>query len=92
MLHEVHVRLHPHLGVDVVALELAHERVERDAGVLAFARELLDAVHERVLVRPVERIAGLEGQHGLDKRRPAQELAGGPNITVPGPESAATAS
>ena len=56
------VGLHAGRGRDVVALELADEGVEHDAGLLAvLAQDHLGAVDQRVLVGAVQRVAGLEG-------------------------------
>src|SRR5439155_52527 len=56
---------HAHVGVHVVALGLADEGVETRAGVVPGAEQRLEPVDERVLVRAMERVARLEGDHAL---------------------------
>ena len=62
---ELAVAAHAHHGGHVVALELADQRVQHDAGEVALAGEPLGARHERVLVRAVQRVARLEGERAL---------------------------
>ena len=71
--HECLVGLHAGGGRNIVALELADERVQHNAGLLArLAQDALGTVDEGVLVSAVERVAGLEGDRllpalGLDE-------------------------
>jgi hypothetical protein len=59
------VRAHARRRRHVVALELAHQGVEHDAREVPLAREALCAGHQRILVGPVQGIAGLECQRAL---------------------------
>ncbi len=59
------VAAHADAGRDVVALQLADQRVEHHAGEVALAGELLDAGDQRVLVGAVQWVAGLEGKGAL---------------------------
>ena len=58
MFQQGFVAPHPHRGGDVVALGLAHQRVEQEP-VDLLQRDLL-----QVLVGAVHRVAGLEPDHG----------------------------
>ena len=59
------VGVHADVGVDVVALGLADQRVQAGPGVVPCAQQRLQAVDQGVLVGPVQRVAGLEGDHAL---------------------------
>jgi ribosomal protein L11 methyltransferase len=65
VINERLVGAHARGGVDVVALGLADERVQDGAGVQPLTDERLQAIDQRVLVRAVERVAGLEGDDAL---------------------------
>ena len=57
------VGVHPHVGLHVVSLGLADQRVEHHTGLAPLASEHLGAVNQRVLVGPVQRVARLERHH-----------------------------
>lgn len=59
------VGLHADGGGDVVALRLANEGIEDDAGLDALGGELLRRIDHRVLMGAVERVARLEGDGGF---------------------------
>ncbi len=59
VLHQDLVALHPDLGGDVVALGATHQRVDQQS-VDAFQRNL-----RQVLVRPMDRVTGLESNERL---------------------------
>ena len=66
---------HARDGVDVVALGLADQRVEHGAGEVALARQPFQADDQGVLVGPVQRVAGLEGDDALPALARANSVA-----------------
>jgi hypothetical protein len=59
------IAAHAHARGDVVALELSHQRVQHDPGEGPAGGQALRARHQGVLVSPVQRVAGLEGEGPL---------------------------
>ena len=59
------VGVHADVGVDVVALGLADQRVQAGAGVMARPQQRLQAVDQGVFVGAVQRVAGLKGHDAL---------------------------
>ena len=59
------VGVHAHVGVDVVALGLADQRIQARPGVVAGPQQRLQAVDQGVFVGAVQRVAGLEGDDPL---------------------------
>ena len=59
------VGVHADVGVDVVALGLADQRVQAGPGVVAGPQQRLQAVDQGVFVGAVQRVAGLKGHDPL---------------------------
>ena len=59
------VGVHAHVGVDVVALGFADQRVQAGPGVVAGPQQRLQTVDQGVFVGAVQRVAGLEGDDAL---------------------------
>jgi hypothetical protein len=65
VLDEGLVGVHAHVGVDVVALGLADQRVQAGPGIVAGPQQRLQTVDQGVFVGAVQRVSGLEGHDPL---------------------------
>ena len=59
------VAFHAHAGGHIVAFQLTDQRVQHDPRVVTFGGQSLGPSDERVLVRPVQRVSGLESQRSI---------------------------
>ena len=59
------IRPHARGGVHIVPLGFADQRIEHGTRKMLFPRQPLDAGDQGIFMRPVQRVAGLEGDHAL---------------------------
>ena len=57
--------MHANVGIDVIALGLADQRIERRPGVVPGPEQRLQPIDQGILVGAVQRIAGLEGDDAV---------------------------
>ena len=65
VLNQHFVGVHANVGVDVVALRLADQRIQARPGVVAGPKQRFQTVDQGILVGAVQRVAGLEGDDSL---------------------------
>ena len=65
VLNQHFIRVHANVGVDVVPLRFADQRIQTRPRIVACPKQRFQAVDQGILVGAVQRVAGLEGDHSL---------------------------